>query len=173
MEGACSIRLRNLKPKTYPAEDEWYFGTPWYHPDVFAQNSPATFIRNARTPTLIVHGEDDRNNPVGQSRALYRALKHNGVECELIVYPGEGHLPAQEKHQIDILQRMLDWYDRHLNQPTNRSAVLLIQPLKCPSKKLGRCHSAGHLASSRQPLPYRIAEGLPVMHSESALCQNQ
>ena len=98
-----------------PAGDEWYFGNPWDHPEVFARNSPATYIRNARTPTLIVHGEDDRNNPVSQSRALYRALKHYGVESELVVYPGEGHLPRQEKHQIDVLQRMLDWYNRHLD----------------------------------------------------------
>ncbi|HXW93446.1 MAG TPA: S9 family peptidase [Terriglobales bacterium] len=113
--GGVFDQVAEFETENNPAGDEWYFGTPWDHPDVFAQNSPATFIRNARTPTLIVHGEDDRNNPVGQSRALYRALKHYGVECELIVYPGEGHLPAQEKHQIDILQRMLDWYDRHLN----------------------------------------------------------
>jgi len=113
--GGVFDQVAEFETENNPAGDEWYFGTPWDHPDVFAQNSPATFIRNARTPTLIVHGENDRNNPVGQSRALYRALKHYGVECELIVYPGEGHLPAQEKHQIDILQRMLDWYDRHLN----------------------------------------------------------
>jgi dipeptidyl aminopeptidase/acylaminoacyl peptidase len=97
-----------------PADDEWAFGLPWEHPEVFARNSPATFIRYARTPTLIVHGEDDRTNPVGQSMALYRALKHYGVESELLIYPGEGHLPHQERHQVDILRRMLDWYDRHL-----------------------------------------------------------
>jgi dipeptidyl aminopeptidase/acylaminoacyl peptidase len=97
-----------------PAGDEWYFGTPWDHPEVFARNSPATYIRNARTPTLILHGEDDQNNPVSQSRALYRALKHYGVESELVIYPGEGHLPRQEKHQIDMLERMLEWFDRYL-----------------------------------------------------------
>ncbi|MGA9527576.1 MAG: S9 family peptidase [Terriglobales bacterium] len=97
-----------------PAGDEWYFGTPWEHPEVFASNSPATYIRNAKTPTLILHGEDDHNNPVSQSRELYRALKRYGVECELVVYPGEGHLPRQEKHQIDMLKRMLGWFDRYL-----------------------------------------------------------
>jgi dipeptidyl aminopeptidase/acylaminoacyl peptidase len=97
-----------------PADDEWYFGTPWEHPDVYARNSPATFIGNARTPTLIMHGEDDTTNPVGQSKALYRALKRLGVETELITYPGEGHLPRQERHQVDVMQRMLEWFDRHL-----------------------------------------------------------
>ncbi len=97
-----------------PADDEWYFGNPWDHPEVFARNSPASYVRNARTPTLIVHGEEDRNNPVGQSIALYRALKHYDVETQLVIYPGEGHLPRQEKHQIDILERMLGWFDRYL-----------------------------------------------------------
>ncbi|HEX3395711.1 MAG TPA: S9 family peptidase [Steroidobacteraceae bacterium] len=96
------------------AEDLWYFGTPWEHPGIYARNSPATFIKNAKTPTLIVHGEEDRNNPLGQSLALYRALKYFGVESELITYPGERHLPLQPKHQVDILQRMLDWYEQHL-----------------------------------------------------------
>jgi dipeptidyl aminopeptidase/acylaminoacyl peptidase len=98
-----------------PAEDLWYFGSPWEHPEVYARNSPANYLRNVKTPTLIVHGEEDHNNPVGQSLALYRALKYFGVESELVTYPGEPHLPRQERHQIDILQRMLDWYDRHLN----------------------------------------------------------
>jgi dipeptidyl aminopeptidase/acylaminoacyl peptidase len=96
------------------AEDRWYMGSPWENPDVFARNSPATYIRNAKTPTLIVHGEEDHNNPVGQSLALYRALKYFGVPSELVIYPGEPHLPRQEKHQIDVLQRMLAWFDRYL-----------------------------------------------------------
>ena len=97
-----------------PAGDEWYFGVPWEHADTFARNSPSTHIRNAHTPTLIFHGEDDVDNPVGQSLGLYRALKHYGVETELVRYPGEGHLPRRRANQIDILERMLAWYDGHL-----------------------------------------------------------
>jgi dipeptidyl aminopeptidase/acylaminoacyl peptidase len=97
-----------------PAGDAWHFGNPWENADVFAKNSPSTFIRNARTPTLMLHGDADRNNPVGQSKALYRALKHFGVETELVIYPGEGHGFRQEKHQVDALARMLAWFDRHL-----------------------------------------------------------
>ena len=98
-----------------PQADEWYFGTPWEHPDIFARNSPSSFIRNARTPTLILDGELDKNNPVGQSTGLYRALKHFGVETELVLYPGEGHSPRKGSYNIDMFQRILDWYDRHLH----------------------------------------------------------
>lgn len=97
-----------------PADDEWYFGTPWEHPDVFVRNSPATYISNAHTPTLIVDGNDDRNNPVGQSTGLYRALKHLGVETQLVLYPGEGHSPRKHSYNVDMFIRFLDWYDRHL-----------------------------------------------------------
>ncbi|MBV9301783.1 MAG: S9 family peptidase [Acidobacteriaceae bacterium] len=97
-----------------PAEDEWYFGTPWEHPDQFAHSSPYMYVRNAKTPTLILQGENDPIDPVGQSTALYRALKRYGVETELVIYPREPHGVREEKHQIDILRRMLDWFDRYV-----------------------------------------------------------
>lgn len=99
-----------------PAGDEWYFGTPWEHPEVFARNSPSTFIKNARTPTLIFDGEEDQNNPVGQSKGLYRALKHFGVQTEMVLYPGEGHSPRKRSYNIDMFARILAWYDRHLKK---------------------------------------------------------
>jgi dipeptidyl aminopeptidase/acylaminoacyl peptidase len=97
-----------------PADDEWHFGTPWEHPDVFARNSPATYIGSARTPTLIFDGEDDATNPVGQSKGLYRALKHLGVETEMVLYPGEGHSPRNGSYNVDMFERILAWYDRFL-----------------------------------------------------------
>lgn len=97
-----------------PAADEWYFGTPWEHPEVFARNSPSTYIRHARTPTLILDGRDDASNPVGQSIGLYRALKHFGVETELVVYPDEGHSPVRWSYNVDMFERILGWYDTHL-----------------------------------------------------------
>ena len=102
-----------------PADDEWYFGTPWEHPDIFARNSPATYIRKARTPTLILDGAEDENNPVGQSKGLYRALKHFGVETELVLYPGEGHSPKKGAYNIDMFTRILGWYDRYLKKKIN------------------------------------------------------
>ncbi len=97
-----------------PEFDAWYFGTPWEQPDVFARNSPATYIRNARTPTLILGGQNDSNNPVGQSTGLYRALKHFGVETEMVLYPGEGHSPRRLAYNVDMFERILRWYDQHL-----------------------------------------------------------
>ena len=96
------------------AGDAWYLGTPWDNPEVFSRNSPAAYIRNATTPTLILHGANDPVNPIGQSMALYRALKHYGVESQFVTYPRERHLPAEERHQVDVMERMIGWFDQHL-----------------------------------------------------------
>jgi dipeptidyl aminopeptidase/acylaminoacyl peptidase len=101
-----------------PEGDEWYFGTPWEHPERFIHSSPYAYIKNAKTPTLILQGENDPIDPVGQSTALYRALKRYGVETELVVYPREPHGPREEKHQLDLLTRMTGWFDRFL-KPAN------------------------------------------------------
>jgi dipeptidyl aminopeptidase/acylaminoacyl peptidase len=109
-------QVAEFETENNSAGDEWYFGTPWEHPEVFARNSPSTFIRNARTPTLILGGEDDASNPVGQSKGLYRALKHLGVETQMVLYPGEGHSPRRWSSNVDMFTRILDWYDQHLHQ---------------------------------------------------------
>ncbi len=94
--------------------DEWYFGTPWEHPELFTRSSPGSFIRRAKTPTLILQGENDPIDPLGQSTSMYRALKRQGVETELVTYPREPHGFKEEKHQIDVLKRMLDWFNKYL-----------------------------------------------------------
>jgi dipeptidyl aminopeptidase/acylaminoacyl peptidase len=98
-----------------PEGDEWYYTTPWEHPERFYKSSPVTYIKNAKTPTLILQGENDPVDPIGQSSALYRALKRYNVETELVVYPREPHGPREEKHQLDILTRMVGWFDKHLS----------------------------------------------------------
>ena len=96
------------------AMDEWYMGIPSKNREVYAQNSPATFIAAAKTPMLILHGIDDPVNPIGQSQALYRALKWYGVESQFVSYPREGHSFREEGHRVDALKRMLAWFDEHL-----------------------------------------------------------
>jgi dipeptidyl aminopeptidase/acylaminoacyl peptidase len=94
------------------AYDEWYYGLPYEKPQGFAKSSPLTYVRNAKTPTLILQGEADVTDPIGQSTALYRALKRYDVPAELVLYPREGHGLAEEKHLVDRLNRVVDWYHR-------------------------------------------------------------
>ena len=94
--------------------DQWFFGVPYENLDTFMKSSPVKYLKNARTPTLILQGEADRTDPLGQSQELYRGLKYYGVEAELVLYPREGHGLAEEKHLIDRLTRIVAWYEKHL-----------------------------------------------------------
>jgi dipeptidyl aminopeptidase/acylaminoacyl peptidase len=100
-----------------PSYDEWFYGVPYEKPTGFLNSSPFLFLKNARTPTLILQGDADDTDPLGQSQELYRGLKRYGVETELVVYPREPHGFREEKHLLDRLNRILVWYDKYLKQP--------------------------------------------------------
>ena len=97
-----------------PAYDEWFFGVPYEHPERFLNSSPFLYLKNVKTPTLILQGEADPVDPIGQSQELYRGLKRYGVEAELVLYPREPHGFQEAKHRVDVLNRMLAWFDKYL-----------------------------------------------------------
>ncbi len=101
----------------HPSGDEWFYGVPWEKPEGFLNSSPFIHMKNAKTPTLVLQGDADTIDPLGQSQELYRGLKRYGVETELVVYPREPHGFHEEKHLVDRLNRILAWYDSHLNSP--------------------------------------------------------
>ncbi len=94
--------------------DTWYLGSPYENLDLFMQRSPVAHVKAARTPTLILCGDKDVTDPIGQCTEFHRGLKRYGVETELVIYPREGHGIREEKHQLDLLQRIVDWFDRYL-----------------------------------------------------------
>jgi dipeptidyl aminopeptidase/acylaminoacyl peptidase len=100
-----------------PSYDEWFFGLPYEKPDGFLNSSPFLYLKNVKTPTLILQGDADVVDPLGQSQELYRGLKRYGVETELVVYPREPHGFHEQKHLLDRLNRILAWYDAHLKKP--------------------------------------------------------
>jgi dipeptidyl aminopeptidase/acylaminoacyl peptidase len=104
------------------AYDEWFYGTPYDRLQGFVNSSPITFVKNARTPTLLLQGEDDETDPIGQSQQFYRGLKRYGVDAELVIYPREPHGLREEKHLLDRLNRIVAWYDRHLKAATGETA---------------------------------------------------
>ena len=100
----------------HPAYDEWFYGAPYESESLvkFLNSSPFTQLKNAKTPTLILQGEADTTDPLGQSQELYRGLKHYGVESLLVEYPREPHGFREEKHLLDRLNRILAWYDKYV-----------------------------------------------------------
>ena len=97
-----------------PSGDIQFFGNPYEHLDLLHRISPITYAKNIKTPTLLLHGTEDTNNPIGQSKEFFAALKYYGVESEFVIYPREQHGFREEKHLIDRLNRILRWYDTHL-----------------------------------------------------------
>jgi dipeptidyl aminopeptidase/acylaminoacyl peptidase len=99
--------------------DQWmipFFGKSVYEdPEVYARSSPITFIKNVKTPTLVLVGDSDGECPTPQSYEFWHALKTLGVETTLVVYEHEGHEFVNPAHQRDRMERTLAWFDSHLH----------------------------------------------------------
>ncbi len=92
-----------------------FFGDSVYSaPLTYVRASPMTYIKNAKTPTLILVGDRDGECPAAQSFEFWHALQTLGVENRFIVYPNEGHAIYDFDHRRDIMQQTLDWFDSHL-----------------------------------------------------------
>ena len=76
--------------------------------------SPVVQAKGSKTPTLMVHGEEDLCVPVSQAQEMYQALIEAGCETELVLYPREGHGYIERDHQLDLWERVRDWFARHL-----------------------------------------------------------
>jgi dipeptidyl aminopeptidase/acylaminoacyl peptidase len=72
------------------------------------------FIRNVKTPTLVLHGERDSEVPTPQGYEFWHALKTLAVTTQLVIYPDEGHDIRQPGHRLDILKRTVAWFDKYL-----------------------------------------------------------
>ena len=89
-------------------------GFPWDNYDLLWQWSPLRYVKQAQTPTLFIHGEQDNDVHITQAEEMYTALKRRGVETVLVRYPREGHGLREPKHRVDALERTLAWFDRYL-----------------------------------------------------------
>jgi dipeptidyl aminopeptidase/acylaminoacyl peptidase len=96
--------------------DTWFMGTPYENLPLFAERSPVTYVKKVKTPTLLLCGENDATDPVEQCHQFHRGLRRYGVETELVVYPREGHGIREEKHRIDVLNRMIGWFEKYLKK---------------------------------------------------------
>jgi dipeptidyl aminopeptidase/acylaminoacyl peptidase len=89
-------------------------GFPWDNYELLWQWSPLRYVRQAQTPTLFIHGEQDNDVHITQAEEMYMALRRRGVETVLVRYPREGHGLREPRHRVDALERILAWFDRYL-----------------------------------------------------------
>jgi dipeptidyl aminopeptidase/acylaminoacyl peptidase len=85
--------------------------------DDIARQSPMAVVGQVTTPTLVMHSELDHRCPLEQATRYYSALKRQGTEAELLVFPGENHeltRSGQPRHRVQRFEAVLDWWRRHL-----------------------------------------------------------
>ena len=97
-----------------PFTRQYLKATPWSDPEIYAKTSPITTIKQAKTPTLIQQGSNDKRVPVPDSYELYRGLQDEGVPSRMIFYTGFGHGVNKPKSRRALLQSNLDWFDHYI-----------------------------------------------------------
>jgi dipeptidyl aminopeptidase/acylaminoacyl peptidase len=112
--------------KSYYGEnsiDQWmvpFFGKTVYDDAaVYAKSSAIEYIKNVKTPTLVVVGDRDGECPAPQSFEFWHALRAEGVKTQLVVYPNEGHSFRNPDHRRDVLERALNWFETEMPAGTN------------------------------------------------------
>lgn len=91
-----------------------YVGTD---PAQIAAQSPFAVVGNVTTPTLVMHSELDYRCPLEQATRYYTALKRQGTEAEMLIFPGENHeltRSGQPRHRVERFAAVLDWWSRYL-----------------------------------------------------------
>ncbi len=92
-----------------------YLGkNPVDDPEIYQRTSPISYVKNARTPTLIQHGELDRRVPIANAYELRQALEDKGVRVEMIVYKGFGHGITKPKAMRAVMNHNLAWFNHYL-----------------------------------------------------------
>lgn len=118
---AAIVERGFLNPATFRGTSDigsWfvdqYLGTTTH--DIERQ-SVMEIAHDVRTPTLVVHSELDARCPIEQSTQYYAALRRQGVETRLLIFPGENHgfgRSGQPRHRVQRLEAILDWWQRWL-----------------------------------------------------------
>lgn len=87
---------------------------PAADPEVYAKTSPMTYIKQAKTPTLIQHGEFDKRVPIPNAYELRQGLEDRGVPVEMVVYKGYGHGITKPKSMRAVMMHNLQWFNHYI-----------------------------------------------------------
>ncbi len=110
-----------LDPATFAGTSDigTFFGDEYTgtDPAQIAAQSPMAVVNQVTTPTLVLHSELDFRCPLEQATRYYVALKRQGTEAEMLVFPGENHeltRAGQPRHRVERFAAVLDWWQRYL-----------------------------------------------------------
>jgi dipeptidyl aminopeptidase/acylaminoacyl peptidase len=110
-----------LDPATFQGTSDigTFFGDEYVGvtPDDIARQNPMAVVDQVSTPTLVLHSELDFRCPLEQATRYYAALKRNGTDAELLIFPGENHeltRGGQPRHRVQRFDAVVEWWSRHL-----------------------------------------------------------
>ena len=96
----------------------WFGSNPWDDTDNYMKRSVISLVKNVKTPTLLMTGEEDFRTPISEAEQYYAALKLLKVESALVRFPGEPHgLARRPSHQIAKTVYTLNWFETHRKIP--------------------------------------------------------
>jgi dipeptidyl aminopeptidase/acylaminoacyl peptidase len=109
------IQLSLYGVDQYIVQEDNELGPPWKNLDLWLKISyPFLHADRIKTPTLYMGGDKDFNVPLVGAEQMYQALKSNGVDTQLVVYPGQHHGLSIPSYQRDRLERWVGWFDKYL-----------------------------------------------------------
>lgn len=95
----------------------WEFGgMPWTDAEAYNKWSPSHFVKEFKTPTLVIHGELDYRVPVGQGHHLFTSLQLQKVPSKLILFPDEGHWILKPQNSLFWYKNFVEWMDQYLKK---------------------------------------------------------
>ncbi len=113
----------------YGVSDIGYFfakdqtqSTPWDNFELMWNTSPLKYFNNVKTPTLVVHSDQDLRCPLEQGMQVYTALKVQGVDTKMMVFNGETHelsRSGKPKNRIKRLDEIVLWFNKYLKKEEN------------------------------------------------------
>jgi dipeptidyl aminopeptidase/acylaminoacyl peptidase len=98
----------------HPFTRQYLKATPWDDPKIYADTSPMTYIKSAKAPTLIQHGDQDPRVPVPNAFELYQGLRDQNVPAQLVLFKGFGHGLNKPKASRAAMQQNFDWFNKYL-----------------------------------------------------------
>lgn len=104
---------------TWRLYESEFAAVPWEDARLLWESSPIAYAAHINTPLLLLHGEQDNRTGVAGAQILFRMLKAQGKEVQLVLYPREGHevtRSGEPHHRVDHMARILDWFDTHLSR---------------------------------------------------------
>ncbi|HEY9187023.1 MAG TPA: S9 family peptidase [Ignavibacteria bacterium] len=109
----------NLESMYGTTEELWFpeyefKGTPWNNPNMYSKFSPHKYVKNFKTPTLVIHGELDFRVPISEGIQLFTALQRKGIPSKFLYFPDEGHWVQKPQNLKLWFDTIFEWLNSYL-----------------------------------------------------------